>query len=75
VALNTTLARQRRKELGLSLHQAATLIGVTHAALFRWESGQTEPRSSDTLQAWARVLGVEPGDLLGSSESEAVSGS
>jgi transcriptional regulator with XRE-family HTH domain len=72
VALNTTLARKRRMELGLSLHQAATLIGVTHAALFRWEKGETEPRSSDTLQAWARVRGVEAGALLQGPEAEAV---
>ena len=68
MALNTTLAQQRRKELGLSLHQAARLIGVTHVALLRWEQGSTEPRSIDSLRAWARVLGVEVGDLLAGPE-------
>jgi DNA-binding XRE family transcriptional regulator len=78
VALNTTLAQQRRKELGLSLHQAARLIGVTHVALLRWEAGQTEPRSLDSLQKWAQVLGVKTSDLLpeprGDTEAEVVNG-
>jgi transcriptional regulator with XRE-family HTH domain len=78
VALNTTLAQQRRKELGLSLHQAARLIGVTHVALLRWEQGSTEPRSIDSLRAWARVLGVEAADLLvdpdNGAKTEAVNG-
>lgn len=34
------------------------MIGVTHAALFRWESGETEPRGSDTRKRWAQVLGI-----------------
>jgi len=77
VALNTTLARQRREELGLSLHQAARLVGVTHVALLRWEAGQTEPRSLDSLQKWAQVLGVEAGDLISKPDAdtaEAVNG-
>jgi len=62
--LNVTLARQRRKEMGLSLAELGGLVGVDASTLYRWEAGDNEPRSIDKLREWARVLGVDVSQLL-----------
>ena len=71
MALNTSLARHRREELGLSLPQLARRLGVTHAALFRWESGETEPRGSDMRKRWAHELGITIEQLYAASNDDA----
>jgi transcriptional regulator with XRE-family HTH domain len=72
--LNVALAQQRRKEMGLSLAELGGLVGVDASTLYRWESGEFEPRSIDKLRDWARVLSVPVADLLAEPESKAVSG-
>jgi len=62
--LNVALARQRRKEMGLSLAELGGLVGVDASTLYRWESGEFEPRSIDKLRDWARVIDVPVADLL-----------
>ena len=62
--LNTALAQQRRKQMGLSLDELGGLVGVDGSTLYRWEAGEREPRTTDKLQEYARVLGVSVDDLL-----------
>jgi transcriptional regulator with XRE-family HTH domain len=62
--LNVTRARQRRKELGLTMAQVADLCGVGTGVVSRWEAGKREPRNSDSLRAWARALQLEPAELV-----------
>jgi transcriptional regulator with XRE-family HTH domain len=56
--LNTTLARRRRTELGLTLEQVGAQVGVSKQRIFGWETGQYEPGSAAKLRAYAAVLGV-----------------
>lgn len=70
--LNTALARQRREQMGLSVAELGGLVGVAESTLWRWEAGEREPRTTDQLKQYARVLGVSVDDLLtGPEEVEA----
>lgn len=68
--LNLTLARQRRKELGLSLAELGGLLGIDASTLYRWEVGEREPRTVDKLVKWAEVLGVDMNALTGGQPVE-----
>ena len=68
--LNVTLARRRRKELGLTMAQVAALCGVGKDVISRWEGGSREPRNTDSLRRYARALQVEPGELVAEPEPE-----
>lgn len=68
--LNTTLARRRRKELGLTMAQVGQLVGVGTDIISRWESGQREPRNLESLRRYAAALQVDVGDLAGEPEPE-----
>lgn len=70
--LNTALAKKRRQQMGLSVAELGGLVGVAESTLWRWEAGEREPRTTDQLQQYARVLGVSVDDLLtGPEELEA----
>ena len=69
--INTALARQRRKEMGLSLDELGGLVGVDGSTLYRWENGEREPRNTSKLAEYARILDVSLDDLLGSDPTEA----
>jgi transcriptional regulator with XRE-family HTH domain len=68
--LNVTLARRRRKELGLTMSQVGQLCGVGTDVISRWEAGLREPKNVDSLRAWARALKIDPADLLADPEPE-----
>ena len=68
--LNVTLARRRRKELGLTMAQVASLCGVGVDVISRWEGGQREPRNLESLRRYAAALQVDIGDLAGTPEPE-----
>jgi transcriptional regulator with XRE-family HTH domain len=68
--LNTTLAKRRRKELGLTMAQVGQLVGVGVDIISRWESGQREPRNLESLRRYATALQVEVGDLAGEPDLE-----
>jgi transcriptional regulator with XRE-family HTH domain len=60
-----TLARnilKLRKGLQLTQRDLADAIGANQAMVARWESGQTEPRST-TLEKIAQVFQVSPEEL------------
>jgi len=56
--------RAARLRLGLSQREVAARVGVTSAALSRWETGTHQPRAVDLLRL-AEVLRVEIGSLVG----------
>lgn len=62
--LNYALARRRREELGLSQTKIAEQLNVTISTVSKWETGDAEPRAIAQLAAWARLLGLEPGELI-----------
>ena len=68
--INTALAQQRRKEMGLSLDELGGLVGVDGSTLYRWENGEREPRNTSKLAEYARILGVSIDDLLAPNSAE-----
>ena len=58
------MLRQIREAQGYSLRTLAEKVGMSYVALFRLESGETDPRLS-TLRKLAKALKVTVGDLIG----------
>ncbi len=56
--------REIREAQGMSQRRLAGLAGITQAALFRLETGETDPRLS-TLRQIAKALGVTVGEIIG----------
>jgi transcriptional regulator with XRE-family HTH domain len=57
VAAASGEAREKRKELRLTLKEVAAGIGTSESTLHRWERGETAPRGESALR-WAKVLGI-----------------
>ena len=70
--LNTTLAKRRRAELGLTLAQVGDLVGVSRQVIHKWEIGAVEPRNAASLRRYAAALQVEVGLLVAEPEAEGV---
>lgn len=60
-----------RERCGLSLRDLSSLIGVSHAALSRWENGLNEPSARDVV-ALSRALGCTVSELLGVDDEQHV---
>lgn len=54
-----TQVRTNRQRLGLTQVVAAKRIGVSREALIRWENGKYLPDNVETVDAAARVLGID----------------
>lgn len=59
--------RRFRKERGLTQSDLADRSGVSFRAIQNIEAGERTPRS-DTVEMIAQALGVQPGELLSSTE-------
>ena len=60
------LARQlkaRRQALGITQEEMAATLGVDKTTLWRWESGQTRPKSKDLLERVKRAYGTSQDEL------------
>jgi transcriptional regulator with XRE-family HTH domain len=53
----------RRKALGLTVRQLATLCGVAASTVVRWEQGST-PTRGNHAEAYAAALEIDVSDLL-----------
>jgi transcriptional regulator with XRE-family HTH domain len=53
-----------REAAGLGQRDLARRLGIAHATLAQWETGQRTP-AADALLAWAHVLGVDLVPLTG----------
>ncbi|MDJ1131763.1 helix-turn-helix domain-containing protein [Streptomyces iconiensis] len=51
-------ARDKRRELRLTLKEVAAAVGASPSSLHRWEHGQTTPRGALAVR-WAKVLGIK----------------
>ena len=58
------MLRQIRERQGISQRGLAGVAGITQVALFRLESGETDPRLS-TLRKLAKALNVTVAELIG----------
>lgn len=61
----STILKQRRKELGLTLAQIADAMNVTEATVQRWESGNIKSIRYEKIGKLADVLKVSPALLMG----------
>src|SRR5215207_5271882 len=68
--LNTTLAKRRRRELGLTLEEVGDLCGVGRQAVWQWETGEHDPQGGARLKAYAAALEVSVEDLLAEPDPE-----
>ncbi len=62
------MVRSIREAQGITQRALASRAGITQAALFRLESGATDPRLS-TLRKLAEALNVTVADLIGERKS------
>ena len=60
--------RERRQELGLTMLQVATAIGVSEAAVSRYERGSIKNMRRDRIAKYAEVLKVDPTEFLSLGE-------
>ena len=56
--------RLRRKELGLTLEDVGQAVGVGRSTVLRWESGMIKNMGRDKIAALARVLHMDPVELV-----------
>lgn len=56
---------ERRKELGLTLAEIATKVGVSEATVSRWESGHIDNMKRDKITLLADALKVSPLYVMG----------
>jgi len=54
----------RRKELGLTLEQVGNAVGVGKSTVRRWENGMIKNMGRDKIAALARVLQINPVELV-----------
>lgn len=61
-SLHDRLAK-RRKELGLTQQEVATLVQVSSTSVYKWENGQAQPKGN-SLFSLSRALKCSPTWLL-----------
>lgn len=61
--------RERRLELGLTLEEVASAVGVAKSTVKKWESGQIASMRQSKIVALAKVLRVEPIYLIFEDET------
>ena len=64
-----TKIRNKRKEAGFSMNELSIQAGLSSAAIFRLESGQTQKTSDLRLQQIAKILKCPVEDLMAKEES------
>lgn len=70
----SSILKQRRKELGLTLSQIADAVGVTEATVQRWESGNIKSVRHEKITRLAEVLNTTPASLMGWEPEENAAG-
>lgn len=69
---NTELSdriRRRRNELDMSQQRLADAVKVSHVTIFKWETGETEPRGQNLFKL-SKVLKCSPTWLLYGDEDQ-----
>lgn len=61
----STVLKNRRKELGLTLNDIAQQMGVSEATVQRWESGNIKSLRQGRIAQLAEILNVSPSALMG----------
>jgi len=66
--------RELRKRMGLPVDGLARIAGVSQRTITLWEKYGLPPRRRETVEKIARVLGVDPDELLRDTEKGSVKG-
>ena len=61
----SSILKQRRKDMGLTLAQIADKMSVTEATVQRWESGNIKSIRHEKIGKLAEILNVSPAVLMG----------
>lgn len=65
------IIQNRRKELGLTLEEVGTAVGVGKSTVLKWESGYISNMRRDKIALLAKVLHMNPTELLIDDEEPA----
>lgn len=57
--------RARREDLGLTLDEVATLVGVNNSTISRWERGDIHNMKRQYIVKYARALQISPAVIMG----------
>ncbi len=71
----SSVLKDRRIELGLTLKDVADYVGVSEATVSRWESGSISDIKRSRINKLAEVLQISPLSLIGISPSDSLSSS
>ena len=63
------LVKKRRLELGLTMEELGTRVGVSKATIQRWESGEIKNVRRDKITKLAKALETTPSYLMGWEEA------
>ncbi len=66
------IIKSRRQELGLTLEELGSKVGVGASTVRKWETNYIKDMRSDKLQKVAEALGVTPAFLMGWDENQQV---
>lgn len=64
------IIRNRRLELGLTMKELASRIGVSEGTISRWESGGISNMKRDKVALLSQVLGIPIDQLMGWEEPD-----
>lgn len=64
------LILKRRKELGLTLEEVGNAVGVGKSTVKKWETGLISNMRRDKIALLAKVLQIEPTNLIGDNTSD-----
>lgn len=65
------LIRNKRLELGLTMKELADRVGVSEGTVSRWEAGKISNMKRDKIALLARVLGIQPEEIMEWDENKA----
>ena len=64
------LILKRRKELGLTLEEVGNAVGVGKSTVKKWETGLISNMRRDKIALLAKVLQIDPTNLIGDNTSD-----
>ena len=66
------MIKDRRLELGLTMKEVAKAVGVSEGTISRWESGEISNMKRSRIASLAKVLKLQPSDLVLGNVSEGI---
>ncbi len=64
--------KDRRLELGLTLEEVGTIVGVGKSTVRKWETGAIENMKRDKIALLAKALKVSPAFIMGLEDSNPI---